>query len=545
MRRSRKKHDEVSYWESMTDSMIGLLLCILLLSIMLVLYMVWTQDNEKYTGDEDTVLVATETTVPIATHIDDYYGDGDGDYDESDDDDGGGGGYGHDVEEETHLYDDPDPGDGEASEKAAVLVQVVDEETQRTLKLEGIDFELYGQGSALQSLFTYYPLKIQYNDYETDENGEFYLPEKINFGNYRFHCISDIEGYDTPDDVSFKIDQEYDWDSPYVVTINVSPSKNIVCVQLNDAEDGTSITGSDFNVVALDDIITADGTVRYHKGDLASTITLDENGYGESEEIFLGAYSVEQNEIPQYYAPVEDEVEVEVLSKKQTLSVHTILESKTKAKIQVSDELYPSSPIAGGVFRLETNKGKVIETYTTDEKGKFTVTNLEKNTTYRLVQVSTIKDYRLNTEEFSFTVSGVGLIEEQDTYELTIPNRLIRISVGMKDYIFKNQISDVSLAICEGEETIIRSWDTTGIEQSLEGLEPGDYVVIIDGNKDKAQKITIEDTAEIQEFNFKKITILDIGTMIGAGIGFIGIIVLIVFLLRRLFSGKSKEEGEQ
>ena len=125
-----------------------------------------------------------------------------GNYDESDEDgdtynddhdsgsdlDEGGGGTGGagDTDDEKNKFEDPDPGagNGEGSNKAAVYVQVVDEETGVTIKKKGIEFELYGSGSALQVLSTYYPKKTDYKKYQTDESGVFYLPEKLYLASY-------------------------------------------------------------------------------------------------------------------------------------------------------------------------------------------------------------------------------------------------------------------------------------------------------------------------------------------------------------------------
>ena len=44
-------------------------------------------------------------------------------------------------------------------------------------------------------------------------------------------------------------------------------------------------------VVAAEDIATLDGTVRYTAGQVVDTIECDEEGYGESQELYLGTYT--------------------------------------------------------------------------------------------------------------------------------------------------------------------------------------------------------------------------------------------------------------
>ena len=52
------------------------------------------------------------------------------------------------------------------------------------------------------------------------------------------------------------------------------------------------LPGAVYEIVAADDIITPDGTVRNHKGDVVDTIITDENGIAMSCELYLGEYEV-------------------------------------------------------------------------------------------------------------------------------------------------------------------------------------------------------------------------------------------------------------
>lgn len=234
--KQKRHYEEVSYWESMADSMVGLLLCILLITLLLIMYLVRIPDEdyidvnkgysyERYHDSDDgggnhsygkiddeegaegeTEETETETEVETEKY-EDNAGRG-GSY-------GGGG-----DDDENYKYEDPDPGagEGEGIDRAAVLVQVVDGETGRTIKRAGMEFELYGANSALQVLNTYYPKKTEYKKYETDKSGTFYFPEKIVLSTYELHALSTIEGYDLAENTTFTLDQAYDWEDPYVVS---------------------------------------------------------------------------------------------------------------------------------------------------------------------------------------------------------------------------------------------------------------------------------------------------------------------------------------
>lgn len=540
MKKHKRKYDEVNYWESMADSMVGLLLFVLLILLLLIMYVVQIPDDDLgNTYQQNTV-------------VDDGGGNY-GNYDESDEDgdtynddhnsgsdlDEGGGGTGGagDTDDEKNKFEDPDPGagDGEGSDKAAVYVQVVDEETGITIKKKGIEFELYSSGSALQVLSTYYPKKTDYKKYQTDESGVFYLPEKLYLSSYYLHALSTIKGYDIADNVNFTLSEAYDWDAPYILTVPMHPSKNIIRMQLLDKDNGENISEATFDVIASENIITQDGTTRYREGDVVDTIELDENGYGESKEIYLGKYQLRQNKVPEFYAKTSEDTAVEVKSKTEAAvpAVTEITEEKTSVTVSLTDALYDTKYISGAKFELSAESGGKTKTYKTDDKGRFTITDLKKSTTYHIKQVSAVSDYEMSNEDYSFTVNGDGLIDGNETEEIKVTNRIIRISVGIKDKLFRGQVSDVNVAIHDAEDNTVKVWDTTGLEQTIEGLTPGEYMVIINGNKDQAQTIRVEDKTELQAFSFEQWTVADIGAIIGVSFVVIGMIVILVIVGKR------------
>ena len=212
---------------------------------------------------------------------DDWDGGG-GDNDEEEIVAGGGGAY-------------PDEG-----VKSAVYVELVDAETDRPIQEENIRFELYRtdithlQEGSLQILNTYYPEKISYRLYATREDGTFYLPEKIWQGNYYFHELNAPEGYDLAADTYFDVNELFDLARALCGADPPVPGKNIIRIQMNDADTQLPVGGGTFWVIAAENIITMDGTVRYTTGQVVDTIYCDEEGYGESDELYLGAYTVQQ-----------------------------------------------------------------------------------------------------------------------------------------------------------------------------------------------------------------------------------------------------------
>lgn len=543
MKKKNRKTDEVNYWESMADSLIGLLFLILLIVLLLILYIIRYNNNQHiddelgntYYDDYDDDWDGVTTTTwhdyggwgGVTTITTTYY--------EHHDD--GGGGDGDDD------YPDPDPGkDVDGMDKAAVYVQVIDGETERTIKEKGIQFELYTYNNILQILNTYYPKKIEYKKFETDEFGVFYLPEKINLYTYYFKNLTKIDGYDKADNVEFRIEESYDWPDPFVVTIPMYPSKNIIKIQLKDADTMNNLTGSTFDVVAAEDIRTKDETLRYSKGDIADTIKFDENGYGESKELFLGSYTLKQHIIPTYYAKT-DNLDVKVADKsKGNAPVHEIPDPKTRVNVSVKDALYDTTMLENAEFSLSKGDNVFVGNYKTDDTGKFVITDLDKNTTYYLRQTKAPSLYRKDAEVHEFKVDKYGFIDDKVISDIEIDNVITRLSFGVCDFLLRGQISDVNMALYDSADTVIKVWDSTGLEQIIEGLDEGNYILVMSGKKDKGQKLTVEQIADMQIHTYYLWTTTD--TIIVIVLGGI-FMAFIIFLIKYIRKRKEKKDNDR
>ncbi|MGN0243024.1 MAG: collagen binding domain-containing protein [Lachnospiraceae bacterium] len=548
MKKHKRKYNEVNYWESMADNMVALLLCILLITLLLILYLLRIPDDKYVDKERGNRYEKYDDTDNDRDDYDKKFEDDDKnrkDTNEQPKQNGGGGGGG--AGEEKYKYEDPDPGAGEdyGADKAAVFVQVVDGETRRTIKKQGLEFELYGSNSALQVLSTYYPEKIDYKKYRTDAAGTFYLPEKIALSSYYLHGLSTLPGYDASDNTKFTINESHDWDDPRIVTVALYPSKNVIRIRLTDRDNGEAITDAEFDVVAAENIVTRDGTTRYKVGEVVDTITVNKNGYGKSKKLYLGTYRIRQTKIPEYYAKITKDKTVEVENKTEVgvSEVTKLTEEKTSIQVTVADALYNTTYLSGAEFTLSDDEENVIKELKTDDRGRFTVKNLRKNRTYHLKQISTASDYQMDYTDYSFHVNGSGLIDGKKEADLQITNRIIRISVGVRDQLFRGQVSDVNVAIHDAAGNVIKVWNTTGLEQTVEGLAPGTYMVVLDGNKEKKLEIIVEDKTELQTYQFERWTVADIGTILGLSLIFVGAVIFVSINLKR--NRKKKAENKE
>lgn len=564
-KRGRWKNDEdLNFWQPASDMFSALLLILMLVILLLGLYLVhvpehdqvdpWAGDSYVEGGD-----VHTSTVTPEPTYFFWFPGGGGGG-------DGGGGG---ETPHPTYILADsptvspsfsptptitptPDiPGGGAAGGgvgegggegagegpgeepdmglKSAVYVMLVDEETERTVKEANVEFELYGNNRALQVLNVYYPERTSYRFYETTENGTFYLPEKLSLGTYELHELTEPEGYDAAANVVFDLLETYDWSDPLVVEVPVSPSRNFIRVKMVDAETNQGVPGGVFDIIAEENVVTADGTLRYRAGQVVGEIECDEEGNGSSEELYLGAFRLVEKVTPDYYASQQEDIAVEVKKRGRLLpAVNTISCERTKISLSLLDESNPARGVSGAVFSV-TGGGEEIEA-TTNNVGRFILDALEKGVTYQITQTQTSGDFQLLRNGFTVVVGRDGRIEGEPTVDLEAFAHVIRVSIGLTDEFSSVQVPNVNLALFDGSTgAMIRTWTTTGAPLTFTNLSPGSYYVVMGGETESRFEFYVSDQAELQKVNLS--TSYTLHYVIYGGVAALALVLLIVLVI--------------
>ncbi|MGN1370250.1 MAG: collagen binding domain-containing protein [Aristaeellaceae bacterium] len=546
--KNRKQYEEVGYWESMSDVMTGLLLCVLLVVLLLILYLIRIPDEEH---------VDTQFGDSYADYYDPDDGGGNWGYpyvidddkhedypyrpDYKDNESGGGGGTGDgdgdtDGEhEKDYDFEDPDPGIGEGLglDKTAIFVQIVDGETQSTIKRKGVTYELYSSDDTLQTLSTYYPAKTDYTKYETNADGVFFLPEKIALGSYYLHGLTAVPGYEITDKAAFTVDESRDWSYPYVVTVELYPARNVIRIQMRDRDTGRTVSGGAFNIIAQTDIITLDGTLRFQAGQIVDTVTLDESGYGESRELYMGEYRLVQTVTPEYYAALDESplVTVQQSSRSGKSATTTISAQRTTMRVTLADALYPAMGLSGATFTLSTGDGTVLRTLTTDAHGQMLLNELQANTTYRLRQTGAGENYTMDLADHTFRVDSRGLIDGEPTAEMRLTNSIVRVAIGVRGKLVSGLVSDESVALYDSEGNLLKIWTSSALEQELEGLAPGEYRLVFNGSVENGRPIIVRQTHEMQHFYLQIWTRSDITMVLIASTVAVGLVALAIVLL--------------
>ena len=554
-KKNKQPEGELNYWQPASDMFSALLLILMLIILLLCLYLVHIPDHDEVdpwygddhggagvptptmtaqrdddggggggwspvpTFDIEPSPTPTPTPTPTVTPTPDLPGSGGG----TGGGDGGGNGQGEGP------GDDPDLG-----RKSAVYVMLVDAETDRTVKEANVQFELYGDKHALQILNTYYPERVSFRFYETTEAGTYYFPEKLAAGGYELHELTEAEGYDAAENIEFVLNDTYDWPDPYVVRVPVMPSKNVIRVQMVDSENGGKISGGSFDVVAAENIITADGTLRYRIGQIVDEIICDETGLGESGELYLGAYLLREREIPQYYAGILEDIEVQVV-KKSTVkpAPETVACPRIRIRFSLNDELYPESGIAGAKFEILSGRGEPVE-ITTNQNGKFVLDSVEKGTTYRIRQTEAVGNYRITQPELLVPVDALGYMSGECDTTVEATNRMIRVQFGITDEFSDMQIPGINLALYSDRDGLIYTWTSSGSTMNMESLDPGAYYLLKGGDRETRYDVRVLDSAEIQTINLRDSYLVHyIIYAVLAILGIVGLTALIVHIVRK------------
>ena len=156
-----------------------------------------------------------------------------------------------------------------------------------------------------------YPSPIDIDTFVTDSTGTLMLPEPLPFGNYELFEQQSPWGYVFDGEpVPFVVDGTQDvvtvekYNVPQKGTITVSKEGEVFS---HVAEAGGMYQpqyevqgqpGAVYDITALEDIVTPDGTVHLKAGELATTLTTGSDGTATSEPLYLGRYQILERTAP-------------------------------------------------------------------------------------------------------------------------------------------------------------------------------------------------------------------------------------------------------
>ncbi len=333
-----------------------------------------------------------------------------------------------------------------------------DAKTGKTVRLANTAFKLLDSDGSVVTQTVSYPTRREIDTFYTDENGEVTLPETVTRGMYFIEEVHAPQGYlirterlgvfvgetgDAPGE-AYTLDIEIP-NEPVMGRVMVE-KKGLKFVRLAEQADAFGnivhqpvyeegyLAGAVFELRAAGDIVGKDGTLWFHAGDVADTITTTEAGKDASKELPLGRYELVEVSAPEGYlldgAPHEVElryendhtavVETNVTLSNDYLSAEITLE-KEKEDLEIIMEgdhvrqALVNIPGEGFVFGLfadeDMHVGDVtlladtlVATGATDAAGKLAFVGNFPHGAYYVKELSAPDGWTLNPAKFAVTL---------------------------------------------------------------------------------------------------------------------------------------------
>ena len=358
-----------------------------------------------------------------------------------------------------------------------------DAETGNTIPYAGAGFQIYDPAGNKVSMTFTYPTPTTIDTFYTDADGQLVTPEKLDYGKgYSLVEVQAPYGYvldSTP--VSFDVTEENSTQEGGITLIkvdkpNMAQKGTISVEKTGEVFFGVNVSGEEnkdviyqpvykvkglagavYEITADEDVITPDGTLRYHKGDVVDTVTTDEDGTAKSKELYLGKYTVVETKAPTGMVINKEKHSVELTyagqdvavtetatsfvneRQKVKISLEKVLEQNETFGIGKNDEI---KNISFGLYAKEdvvSSSGTVIpadgliEIITLDENGVATANTDLPFGSYYIKEIATDEHYILSDTQYPFTFKYAG--QDTETVEIKvndgkpIENKLIYGSV--------------------------------------------------------------------------------------------------------------------
>ena len=373
-----------------------------------------------------------------------------------------------------------------ANFESYIKVVKVDAETGKTIPYAGAGFQIYDPAGNKVSMTFTYPTPTTIDTFYTDANGQLVTPEKLDYGKgYSLVEVQAPYGYvldSTP--VSFDVTEENSTQEGGITLIkvdkpNMAQKGTISVEKTGEVFFGVNVSGEEdkdviyqpvykvkglagavYEITADEDVITPDGTLRYHKGDVVDTVTTNEDGKAKSKELYLGKYTVFETKAPNGMVINKEKHSVELTYAGQDVAVTetatSFVNERQKVKISLEKVLEQNETfgigkndkiknISFGLYAKEdivSSSGTVIpadgliEIITLDENGTATANTDLPFGSYYIKEIATDEHYILSDTQYPFTFEYAG--QDTETVEIKvndgkpIENKLIYGSVSGK-----------------------------------------------------------------------------------------------------------------
>ncbi len=194
--------------------------------------------------------------------------------------------------------------------RSFIHVTKLDAETGRTIAYEGAGFQIYDANGNL--------ITMGVDTFYTNSEGFLITPDTLPYGNYTLVEVQAPMGYvldSTPVPFSVTAANAEEENAVNIVRVEKADTAQKGRISVRKTGDSFShvtetnsyytpvfekngLAGAAFEVIAAENIVTADGTIRANAGDIVAELVTDENGFAETDLLYLGKYEVREVSAP-------------------------------------------------------------------------------------------------------------------------------------------------------------------------------------------------------------------------------------------------------
>ncbi|MED2036005.1 SpaA isopeptide-forming pilin-related protein [Bacillus wiedmannii] len=268
--------------------------------------------------------------------------------------------------------------ENEMLDKGNVEVTKVDKDSQKAL--EGVVFEVQDEQGKVVTKVT------------TDKDGKASV-SGLSIGTYKLVEVESLLGYKKLEKpVSFEIKKGM----TKVLSLKIENElvdKGTLEVTKVDKESGTVLAGVTFEV-------------QDEKGKVVTKVTTDKEGKANVSGLFIGKYKLVEVESLPGYKKLEKPVSFEIKKgMTEVLSLKVENEQVDKGSVEITKvDKDSQKTLAGVVFEIQDEAGKVVTKVTTEKEGKAKVSDLSVGK-YKLVETESLPGYKKLSESVSFEIT--------------------------------------------------------------------------------------------------------------------------------------------
>jgi uncharacterized surface anchored protein len=375
--------------------------------------------------------------------------------------------------------------------QTAIRIVKTDSETGRQVPYPASWQIIDSQTGKPVSMTIHYPTEQTFDVFISDAQGRLVLPELLPWGSYELKEITAPQANGTgyllnPATVPFATEAGHDWDDPLEIVFSDAPAKGkIEIVKHDGGSSGGLVEGATYNILAVGDIYTLDGTLRYFDGEVVDTITTDADGYALSRELYLGRYNVIEAVSPEGWALDTTYHSVTLEYADQTTQVvvgHVEVSDMPTTLLIEKVDASTSEPLANIGFAITNDDTAEAMIITTGADGMAGLEDLAHGD-YTITEVKAPDGYVSSDIQLRFTIDDQGLIEGKALYQVVIENTPIQISVSKHDITTSEELPGCELEIYRADEDgkptgeALYSWVSTDEPHIIMGIATGTYVL--------------------------------------------------------------------